>query len=56
MEPEKIKNDPFFMDFLIESLVEIDKSLEKHDINAALRQLHECIATVRILKAERGEI
>ena len=38
------------IDFLMESLVLMDKSLEKNDVNSAIKKVHECIAQIKIFK------
>lgn len=35
------------VDFLMSSLINIDESLEKKDINAAVRKVHECIEKIK---------
>lgn len=40
-------NEPSLIDFLMDSLILMDKSLEKSDVNAALKKVHECIAKIK---------
>lgn len=39
-------------EWLIQQLIEMDKSLEKNDVNATLRKVHECLEALRKPKGE----